>query len=84
MAPRVFVARSTKMRGIGAPAARKMRKLGTSQPPCSTASVRSDRNGVEAKVNVTFSASINTAARLPFQTSCNTTVVRNTTGIMMP
>ncbi len=32
-APSVFVARSTSTRGIGAPAARKMRKVATSQPP---------------------------------------------------
>ena len=84
LAPSVFVARSTSTRGMGAPAARKIRRLETSHPPWPTVSVRSVRNGVDAMVKVTRSAAIAAAARLGSHTSCRTAVAPSRTGIISP
>ncbi len=69
---------------MGAPAHRKVRKVGTRVLPSATFLARSLRNGVEAIVKVTPSLRISSMAFFGSQTSCSTTLARSTMGIISP
>ncbi|MCY1525199.1 hypothetical protein D9M68_601710 [compost metagenome] len=84
LAPSAWRACSTSAPGMGAPAQRKARSVGTAVPDSATVFDRSERKGVDAMVKLTPSALIDAMACFGSQMSCSTTEACNTMGIMSP
>ncbi len=84
LAPSVARARSTSAPGIGAPAHRNVRRLGTGCSESATVRARSVRNGVDPMVKVTPASRISLAACTGSQMSCSTACAPSTTGIISP
>ena len=80
-APSPARACSTRGPGIGAPAQRKVLRLGTASPLSITVRVRSVRNGVEAIVKVARSVRISSEALIGSQMSSSTALALSTIGI---
>ena len=83
-APSEARACSTSGPGIGAPAHRKMRRLGIDLPDWVTARERSVRKGVDAIVKVAPDSRITSTARPGSQTSSSTALASSTIGIIRP
>ena len=84
LAPNAARACSTRGPGIGAPAHRKVLRLGTGWPLSATFLARSVRKGVDAIVNVTCSSRINSIALRGAHTSSSTALARSMMGIIRP
>ena len=84
LTPSVLRACSTSGPGIGAPAHRKVLRLGTPLPVSDNARVRSARKGVDAIVKVTPSWRMSSVAFAGSQTSCRRTLARSMIGIIRP
>ena len=83
-APSAFRACSTNGPGMGAPAHKKVRRLGTATPVSVTVRARSVRNGVEAMVKLAFSALMSAMALPGSHTSCSTALACSRMGMMSP
>ena len=83
-APSTLRACSTTGPGIGAPAQRNARSVGTVSPLAATALVRSARNGVDAIVNVTSYVRIRRTAVAGSHTSSMTALAPSRIGIIRP
>ena len=82
--PSRSLARWTRTRGIGAPAVRKVCSEFRSHSSTAGLFVRSERNGVEAMVNVTPSSEMICTALSGFQTSIRTARPPSIIGIITP